>query len=57
MAATCHLYIGLKVMLLAGVDPVTSGQGKALGRAAQPVCPHVLLNVCILLIVFEFENM
>jgi hypothetical protein len=43
-------------MLLAGVDPVTSGQGKALGRAAQPACPHVLLNICMRLNLFEFEN-
>jgi hypothetical protein len=27
MAAMCHLDIGLKFMLLAGFDPVTSGQG------------------------------
>jgi hypothetical protein len=27
MAATCHIFIGLKFMSLAGVDPATSGQG------------------------------
>jgi hypothetical protein len=57
MATTCHLCIGLKVMLLAGVDPVTSGQGKALGRATQLVRPHVLLNICMHLIIFKFETM
>jgi hypothetical protein len=57
MAAMCHLYIGLKVMLLAGFNPVTSGQGKALGRAAQPVRPHVLLNICMRLNLFEFAMM
>jgi hypothetical protein len=57
MAAMCHLCIGLKVMLLAGVDPMTSEQGKALGRATQPACPHVLLNICMRLIIFKFETM
>jgi hypothetical protein len=57
MAATCHLDSGLKFMLLAGFDPVTSGQGKALGRAAQPACPHVVLNIYMSLNLFEFEIM
>jgi hypothetical protein len=57
MTTTCHLDIGLKVMLLAGVDPVTSGQGKALGRAIQLVRPHVLLNICMHLNLFEFAMM
>jgi hypothetical protein len=57
MAATCHMFIGLKSLHLAGVDPVTSGQGKALGKAAQPACPHVLLNICMCCNIFEFANM
>jgi hypothetical protein len=57
MVATCHMHIGLKSLHLAGVDPVTSEQGKALGRVAQPVCPHVLLNICMCFNIFEFENM
>ena len=57
MAATCHLYIGLKVMLLVGFDLVTFGQGKALGRATQLACPHVLLNICMHLNLFEFAMM
>jgi hypothetical protein len=57
MATMCHLYIGLKFMLLAGFDPVTSRKGKALGRATQLVRPHVLLNICMHLNLFEFEMM
>jgi hypothetical protein len=36
---------------------VTSGQGKDLGRATQPVRPHVLLNICMHLNLFDFEMM
>jgi hypothetical protein len=57
MATTCRLDIGLKVMLLVGFDPVTSGQGKALGRVTQPARPHVLLNIYMGLNLFEFEMM
>jgi hypothetical protein len=57
MAATCHMFIGLKSLHLARVDPVTSGQGKALGKAAQPVRLHVLLNICMCCNIFEFTNM
>jgi hypothetical protein len=57
MAAMCRLEIGLKVMLLAGFNPVTSRQGKALGRATQLVRPHVLLNIYMGLNLFEFEMM
>jgi hypothetical protein len=57
MAAMCHLYTGLKFMLLAGFHPVTSLQGKALGRVSQLVHPHVLLNICMHLNLFEFEMM
>jgi hypothetical protein len=57
MAATCHMFIGLKSLYFAGVDPVTSGQGKALGKATQPVRSHLLLNICMCCNIFEFENM
>jgi hypothetical protein len=51
MAATCHMFIGLKSLHLAGVDPVTSGQGKALGKAAQPVHARIcyLTYVCVVI--------
>jgi hypothetical protein len=57
MAAMCHMFIGLKSLHLAGVDPVTSRQGKALGKAAQPARPHVLLNICMCCNIFEFVKM
>jgi hypothetical protein len=57
MATTCHLFIGLKSLHLAGVDPVTSGQGKALGKATQLVCPHMLLNIYMHCNIFEFSKL
>jgi hypothetical protein len=57
MAATCHLFIGLKSLHLAGVDPVTSGQGKALGKAAQTACPHMLLNMYMHCNIFNIAKM
>jgi hypothetical protein len=36
---------------------VTSGQGKALGKAAQPARPHVLLNIYMCCNIFEFAKM
>jgi hypothetical protein len=43
--------------LLVGVDPVTSGQGKALGKAAQPACPCVFLVIYVLNIVFNIVTL
>ena len=57
MVATCHMFIGLKSLHLAGVDPVTSGQGKALGKAAQPAHPHMLLNIYMHCNIFEFAKL
>jgi hypothetical protein len=39
-AATCHLFVGLKALQPAGLDPATSGQGKRLGKGRQPVPPY-----------------
>jgi hypothetical protein len=57
MAAMCHMFIGLKSLHLAGVDPVASRQGKALGKVAQPMHLHVLLNICMCCNIFEFAKM
>jgi hypothetical protein len=44
----------LKPLHSAGVDPVTSGQGKALGKATQPARPHMFLVMYIHCIIFKF---
>jgi hypothetical protein len=56
MAATCHPFIGLKLMSLVGVNPATSGQGQRLGKDpptdAPPIVPCYIygamyIYVCI----------
>jgi hypothetical protein len=58
MAATCHPFIGLKLMSLEGVDPATSGQVQRLGKeppiGIPPVVPcyiygaiYIYIYVCI----------
>ena len=34
---------------------MTSGQGKALGKAVQPAHPHVLLNIYMGFILFQLK--
>jgi hypothetical protein len=47
MAATCHLFIWLKLVSLAGVDPATSGQGQRLGKEPPTgVPPCVVYYIC-----------
>jgi hypothetical protein len=45
MAATCHPFIGLKLMSLAGVDPATSGQGQRLGKEPPTGAPPLFLVI------------
>jgi hypothetical protein len=54
MAATCHIYIGLKSLQLAGLDPVTFGQGKRLGKGCQLACHRLDLVIYMALYIFEF---
>jgi hypothetical protein len=67
MAATCHPFIGLKLMSLAGVDPATSGQGQRLGKepptGAPPVVPcyiygaiyiYIYMYVCVCIYIYIY---
>jgi hypothetical protein len=47
----------LKPLHSAGVDPVTSGQGKALGKAAQPARPCMFLVIYVPNIIFNIVIM
>ena len=55
MAATCHIHIGLKFMHLAGLDPVTSGQGKRLVKGHQLAHHHLDLVIYMELYIFKFS--
>jgi hypothetical protein len=55
MVATCHLVGGLKALQPAGLDPVTFGQGKRLGKGYQPTRHCMNLVIYMVLNILNFE--
>jgi hypothetical protein len=55
MATTCHIYIGLKFLQATGLDPMTSRQGKRLGKGHRPARQRMCLIIYMAHIIFQLN--